>query len=151
MIDGVVIKELTTHVDERGFFRELVRGDDPVFLQGFGQLSHSLVHLGVVKAWHGHRRQTQWTYVAAGTLKIAVHDTRSESPSTGETIEFFLGDNFSARIYRLPPGVVHGYCVIAGPAHVIYVTSGTYDPAEEVRITHDDQTIDYDWTRTLIT
>ena len=148
MIDGVEIKELTTHADERGFFRELVRCDEAFFSQGFGQLSHSLVLVGVLKAWHGHLRQTQWTYVVAGTLKIAVHDCRPKSPTSGETIEFSLGDNSSACIYRLPPGTVHGYRVVSGPAHVIYVTSGTYDPTEEVRIAHDDQTIDYEWAST---
>lgn len=149
MIDGVVVKDLTTHGDERGFFREVIRVTDPFFAQGFGQLSHSLVQSGFVKAWHAHTRQTQWTYVAAGGLKVALHDTRPDSPTFRETMELLLGDSHPARVYRLPPGVAHGYRVVAGPAHVIYVTSGTYDPADEVRIAHDDITIGYDWIRSL--
>jgi dTDP-4-dehydrorhamnose 3,5-epimerase len=39
MIHGVEIKELTTHTDERGFFRELIRSSDPIFPEGFGQWS----------------------------------------------------------------------------------------------------------------
>ena len=50
-IDGVVLKELTTHADERGFFREVIRESDE-FFDHFGQWSHSLMHPGVAKAWH---------------------------------------------------------------------------------------------------
>ncbi len=31
MIEGVVIKELVTHVDERGYFREIIRATDDFF------------------------------------------------------------------------------------------------------------------------
>jgi len=147
MIKGVVFKDLVTHGDERGFFRELIRASDPFFSDGFGQLSHSVVNPGVLKAWHGHVRQAQWTYAIFGLLQIAVHDIRRDSITAGRTIEFALGDGQPARIYRLPPGVVHGYRCVSGPAHVLYVTSGEYDLADELRIPHDDRAIGYDWTR----
>ena len=35
---------------------------------------------------------------------------------------------------------------IGGTAHLIYLTSSTYNPDEEGRIPHDDATIGYDWT-----
>lgn len=146
MIDGVVFKDLVTYTDERGFFREIIRTTDDVFSTDFGQLSHSLVGAGVVKAWHGHTRQSQWTYVACGLLKVAIHDPRPLSPTCGTTIDLLLGDDQPSRIYLLPPGVVHGYRCLAGPAHVFYVTSETYDPAEEIRLPHDDRGIGYDWT-----
>jgi dTDP-4-dehydrorhamnose 3,5-epimerase len=145
MIDGVVVKELVTHADPRGFFRELIRVTDASFESGFGQLSHSLVHEGVLKAWHGHRRQTQWTYAAAGVLKVAIHDARKDSLSSGRTLELLVGEGQPARIYSMPPGVVHGYRCVAGPAHVIYVTSGTYDFSDELRLPPDDPAIGYNW------
>jgi len=49
MIEGVVLKELATHRDERGFFREVLRVSDDVFSEGFGQWSHSLMFDGVIK------------------------------------------------------------------------------------------------------
>ena len=147
MIHGVVIKELATRADERGFFREVIRATDEFFREGFGQLSHSLVHAGVAKAWHLHQRQVDWWYVAAGVLQVALHDTRPDSPTFRETMEFALGDHQPARCVRIPPGVAHGYRCVAGPAHVIYVTSRVYDPADEGRIAHDDPTIGYDWLK----
>jgi dTDP-4-dehydrorhamnose 3,5-epimerase len=146
VIDGVTLKDIITHGDDRGFFREIIRGTDDFFADGFGQLSHSLVQQGVLKAWHGHVHQTQWTYAASGVLRVAIHDLRPDSPTRGVTEEVTIGDGHAAVVYRLPPGVVHGYRCVAGPAHVIYVTSGTYDPADEVRVPHDGVSIAYDWT-----
>jgi dTDP-4-dehydrorhamnose 3,5-epimerase len=146
MIDGVEFKTLVTHADDRGFFRELIRKTDGFFGPEFGQLSHSLVHAGIVKAWHLHKLQYQWTYVACGVLKVALHDCRPDSPTYRETQEFLVGDNHPVLVYRLPPGVAHGYRCLSGPAHVLYVTSGVYDPADEVRIAHDDVEIGYRWT-----
>ena len=145
MIDGVVVKELTTHADDRGFFREVIRRTDPFFAAGFGQCSHSLVHAGVLKAWHGHVRQAQWTYIASGLVRVAIHDLRPASPTRGVTRELLIGEDHPPCVYSLPPGVVHGYRCLAGPAHVFYVTSDTYDPGDEVRVPHDDPRIGYDW------
>lgn len=147
MITGVVLKDLVTHTDERGFFREILRASDDLFAAGFGQLSHSLVYAGVVKAWHAHRKQTQWNYVASGLIGVALHDTREESPTYRETMEFLAGDKQQARVYAFPPGVAHGYRCLHGPVHMIYVTSGTYDLNDEVRLPHDDPAIGYDWRR----
>ena len=145
MIEGVVIKELVTHADERGFFRELIRVSDDFFSEGFGQLSHSLMYQGVAKAWHIHNKQIDWWYVGCGVLKVALNDRRPDSPTFGETMELFMGENQPARVLRIPPGVAHGCKCISGPASLFYVTSSTYDPAEEGRIPHDDDRIGYNW------
>lgn len=39
MIDGVVIKELMTHTDERGFFREIIRVTDDFLKKGLANLA----------------------------------------------------------------------------------------------------------------
>jgi dTDP-4-dehydrorhamnose 3,5-epimerase len=145
MIQGVAIKELTTHTDDRGFFREIIRVTDDFFRDGFGQMSHSLVYPGVVKAWHLHKKQTQWNYVVSGLIKVALHDTRKESSTYNQTMEFLIGDYQPARVYCFPPGVAHGYQCIHGPMNIIYVTSGVYDIDDEQRISHNDPEIGYDW------
>mgnify|MGYP003977911853 CR=1 FL=1 len=145
MIEGVVINKLRTHGDERGFFREVIRSTDVFFSAGFGQLSHSLVYSGVVKAWHAHKTQSQWTYAATGSLKVVLYDMRKYSSTYQNIMEFLVGDNIEFSVYLFPPGVAHGYKCINGPANVIYVTSGQYDLKDEVRISHDDPEISYDW------
>ena len=60
MITGVEFTKITSHTDERGYFREMIRSNDLFVKEGIGQISHSLVHKGVIKAWHAHKYQTQW-------------------------------------------------------------------------------------------
>jgi dTDP-4-dehydrorhamnose 3,5-epimerase len=143
VIEGVQVCELTTHADERGFFREIIRVTAP----GVAQISHSLVYAGVVKAWHLHRRQTQWNYVVCGLIEVALHDTRQDSATYRKTMELLVGDNQPSRVYAFPPGVAHGYRCLSGPMHIIYMTSGVYDLSDEARIPHDDPAIGYDWLR----
>jgi dTDP-4-dehydrorhamnose 3,5-epimerase len=147
VIEGVVLKKLETHVDERGFFREIIRVTDDFFAEGFGQWSHSQMYTGAAKAWHIHKQQIDWWYVCCGVLKVALHDTRSQSPTRGETMEIFLGDNEPAAVLRIPPGVAHGCKCISGPVNLFYVTSSVYNPDDEGRIPHDDTKIGYDWTK----
>jgi len=144
-IHGVVVKELQRYSDERGFFMELIRATDPFFHEGFGQLSHSKMYPGVVKAWHIHRTQIDWWYVPLGRLRVALHDLRSQSPTFKKTIELFLGDDHPPAVLKIPAGVAHGCKAVGEVAHLFYVTSRTYDPAEEGRIPHNDPLIGYDW------
>ena len=147
MIEGVVIKDLVTHEDDRGFFREIIRVTDDFFKEGFGQCSHAVIYQGVTKAWHVHKKQVDWWYVGSGVLKVALHDTRKGSATFRETIEFLMGDNQPSKAVRIPPGVAHGYKCIQGPAHMFYVMSHLYDQNDEGRIPHDDPQIGYDWLK----
>lgn len=147
MIDGVVVKELVTHTDERGFFREIIRVTDDFFEEGFGQWSHSMLYTGVVKAWHYHKQQVDWWFVATGVLKVVLHDTRPDSPTYRETMEVWMGDNQPAQVLRVPPGVAHGCKCISGPVHLFYITSKTYNPSDEGRIPYDDAAMGYDWLK----
>lgn len=144
-IGGVTIIPLCTHADERGFFREVIRASDARFAGGFGQLSHSEVFPGVLKAWHSHRLQHQWTYVVSGTLLVALVDVREGSPTRGRCTSFLAGANAGAFAYGFPPGILHGYRNMGGTAQVLYLTSGQYDPDDEVRIGPFDPTVPFDW------
>ena len=147
MIEGVVFKDLITHPDERGYFREIIRVNDGFFTEGFGQWGHSMMYAGVIKAWHIHKVQVDWWYVACGVLKVALHDTRKDSPTCRETMEFLMGDYQAAGAVRVPPGVAHGCKAIHGPVHLFYITSKIYDPQDEGRIPYDDPEIGYDWLK----
>lgn len=150
MIEGVMLKDLITHTDERGFFREIIRVTDGCFKEGFGQLSVACVYQGVIKAWHIHKEQVDWCYVASGLLKVVLHDTRKGSPTFKETMELFMGDNHPARVLRVPNGVAHGYKCLSGPALVFYITSKVYDGTDDGRIAHNDAQIGYDWLKAPI-
>ena len=147
MINGVFIKKLITHIDERGFFREIIRVTDDFFKEGFGQWSVSQMYQGVIKAWHIHRKQVDWWYVQSGVIKVALYDTRKESSTYKEIMEFLMGDNQQPQVLRIPPGVAHGCKCISGPANLFYITSKVYDPDDEGRIPFDDKEIGFDWLK----
>lgn len=155
MIQDVVIKEIVSHRDHRGFFREVFRETEEIFTHyddGFGQFSHSLSHTDVIKAWHGHKVQAQWNYIPIGAAKVVLYDDRKDSKTYKEFMEFFCGENYPAAAYAFPPGVLHGIHVLQGPMHIFYITSGCYDlEGDEVRIRYDDPAIGYDWHKKVIT
>jgi len=147
MIEGVIFKELTTHSDERGFFREIIRVSDDFFGEGFGQWSHSLMFSGVIKAWHFHRLQTDWWYVVSGVLRVGLCDLRPDSPTHKRTMDILMGDLQAPRVLKIPPGIAHGCKTVQGPVHLLYQTSRVYNPEDEIRIAYDDPDIDFDWLR----
>jgi len=147
MINGVKTKLLVHHPDERGYFTEIIRLTDEFFSEGFGQLSRSSMHTGVVKAWHVHKTQIDWWYVVKGKVKAVLYDGRPES-STYKTIdEYLLGDEKNDMVLKIPAGVAHGLKVIEGPSDLVYVTSSVYLKDEEGRIPYNDPTIGYDWVQ----
>jgi dTDP-4-dehydrorhamnose 3,5-epimerase len=147
VIDGVKIIELTTHKDDRGFFREIFRFTEHFENTLVGQLSHSLVNEGVIKAWHGHVYQSQWNYVVSGQIKVALYDNRKTSVTYKETMEFVVADDMKPIAYFFPQGVMHGYKCMKGPMQIIYVTSGVYNIDDEIRISKSDLGIGYNWDK----
>lgn len=101
---------------------------------------------GVAKAWHIHKTQIDWWYVPVGNLKVGLCDMRPESATYKKLGTYFLGENYPARVIKIPAGVAHGCKALGGGVtHLFYITSGVYDPAEEGRIPHDDPALGYDW------
>src|SRR5262244_1788016 len=103
-VEGATIQLLTRHGDDRGYFEELIRVTDGFFGEGFGQLSHSKMYPGVVKAWHIHKTQVDWWFVPFGRLRVALHDLRPDSPTRGVTQELALGDDLPPAVLKIPPG-----------------------------------------------
>jgi len=144
-IDGVIIKDLVTHQDERGFFREMLRMNEDFPVSHVGQLSHSMVNAGILKAWHYHHKQSQWNYVACGDVMVALYDYRRSSSTFGHVMELHFGEKSQPKAYFFPAGVLHGYKCLKGPMHIFYMTSGIYDLSDEGRLPHDHAEIRYDW------
>ena len=145
MIEGVIFKDLITHLDDRGFFREIIRVTDPFFDHPFGQWSHSYMLHGVIKAWHYHKIQTDYFYVCSGIVRVGLCDMRQDSPTYKTTMDFLMGDLQPQRIVKVPPGVAHGVKAIQGPANLFYLMSHVYNPDDEYRIPYNDPQIEFDW------
>lgn len=147
LINGVETKTLVRHPDERGYFQEVIRKSDEFFNEGFGQLSVSHMHMGVVKAWHIHKTQIDWWIVISGGIKAVLYDKRTDSSTYKVLNEFLIGEGGELIVLKIPPGVAHGLKVLHGPADLVYVTSSIYNKDEEGRIDYQDMDIGYDWVQ----
>ena len=146
MIQGVEIKQLARHADERGFLMELLRSDDSIFTK-FGQCYVSMNYPGVIRAWHWHKKQDDFFVVVKGMIKVGLYDLREGSPTQGEAAELYLGDNSSIML-KIPVGVVHGYKTVGTePSLLINFPSEVYNPKEpdEYRFPWDTDQIPFDW------
>jgi len=146
VIEGVEIKQLARHADERGYLMELLRCDDAIF-QKFGQAYVALNYPGVVRAWHYHKKQDDYLVVVKGMVKVALYDAREGSPTQGQIDEFFLGEQ-SNILLKIPVGVMHGYKTVGSEASLlINFPSEPYDrqQPDEYRLPWDTDQIPYDW------
>ena len=146
MIDGVKVKELKVIPDDRGMLMEILRSTDSEF-QKFGQVYITMVYPGVVKAWHYHKLQTDYFVCVGGMAKVVLHDSREDSPTHGETDEFFIGWP-RQRLIVIPPDVFHGFAAVGTePAFIVNIPTEVYNDADpdEFRIACDDPSIGYDW------
>ncbi len=107
MIDGVKVIPLKQILDERGKVMHMLKATDPHFIN-FGEIYFSVGYPGVVKAWHEHTTMTLNNACMSGKIKLVLYDARPKSPTKGEIMELFLGeDNYC--LVQIPPGIVNGY------------------------------------------
>jgi len=148
MIDGVKTKKLRVIPDERGRLMEILRRDDPLF-QNFGQVYMTTTYPRVVKAWHKHEKQTDNVACVAGMIKLALYDGRTNSPTSREINEFYLGIH-NPLLVQIPAGVYHGWmCVSSEEAVIINIPTEVYnyEQPDEQRLPPHQSEIPYDWRR----
>ena len=145
-IDGVHIKDLKVIPDERGWLMEVLRCDDEMFVQ-FGQVYLSTAYPGVVKAWHYHKLQTDNFTCVRGMMKVALYDSREDSPTHKTLMELFAGEK-NPILISVPPGVYHGFKAV-GIETAYFVSIPTlpynYEEPDEYRLPPDTEEIPYDW------
>ncbi len=148
MIDGLKTKKLKVIPDERGRLMEILRADDALFLK-FGQVYVTTTYPNVVKAWHKHEKQTDNIACIQGMVKLALYDSRENSPTFREINEFFIGIH-NPLIVQIPPGVYHGWmCISDEEAIVVNIPTEVYNyhQPDEQRLDPYENDIPYDWKR----
>jgi dTDP-4-dehydrorhamnose 3,5-epimerase len=146
MIDGVRIKRLVRHVDDRGYLMEVLRDDDEEFVR-FGQIYVALQYPGIVKAWHCHERQHDNMCVVSGSMKVGLSDQRPDSPTCGQREWHVIGEH-NPTLIQIPPGVWHGIMVVGPePALLLNIPTQHYDPdqPDELRREAFDHELGDEW------
>ncbi|MFH2101563.1 MAG: dTDP-4-dehydrorhamnose 3,5-epimerase family protein [Candidatus Micrarchaeota archaeon] len=145
MIDGVFIKPLKQIPDERGKIMHMLKRTD-VHFEEFGEIYFSCVYPGVIKGWHNHTKMTLNYAVVQGMIKLVLYDAREKSPTKGELMEIFIGEN-NYSLVRVPPGVINGFKGIGEKmAIVANCASIPHDPEEIIRIDPFTKDVPYDWS-----
>jgi dTDP-4-dehydrorhamnose 3,5-epimerase len=148
LIDGVKTQQLKVLTDERGRLAEILRADSELFVK-FGQVYYTTAYPGVVKAWHFHKIQTDYFFCLKGMTKLALYDSRQNSPTFGLINEFFVGEH-NPLLIVIPPLVYHGFKAIGLEESImINIPTVPYDHArpDEYRLDPDTKEIPYDWDR----
>lgn len=145
-LDGIRSCEITKHVDDRGFFAEILRQDWIEFLgdDQIVQTALSQSEPGIIRAWHRHvRGQIDYIVVLNGTVKIAAYDDREGSLTKEKIVEITVSGN-DLKIVRIPGYYWHGTKNAGSQSSTtIYFFTKLYDYAnpDEERRQWDDKTI----------
>ena len=149
MIDGVKIKPLKKIPDERGAVYHMLRNGDTEFKK-FGEIYFSTAYPGVVKGWHLHKKMTLNYAVISGMVKLVLYDNREDSPTKGEIMEIFIGEeNYS--LVTIPPLVWNGYKTIGIQKTIVANCSDLpHNPSEIERLDPlKNDIIPYEWDITF--
>jgi dTDP-4-dehydrorhamnose 3,5-epimerase len=118
---------------------------DPEFV-GFGEIYFSTVYPGVIKGWHLHKKTTLNYAVIKGMIKLVLYDDRDGSPTRGELMELFLGDN-NYCLVQIPTNIWNGFKGVGTEMSIVAdLTDLPHDPDDMVRLNPTDNgIIPYDW------
>ena len=124
MIKDVIIKELPKYADNRGWLSEIYRNDELDYQPVMGYIS--LTNDGIVRGPHEHVNQSDcFVFVGPGSFELHLWDKREDSETNGEYLKVEVGEEKPSMVI-VPPGVVHGYKCVKGPAYSINLPDKLY-------------------------
>jgi dTDP-4-dehydrorhamnose 3,5-epimerase len=145
----VLVVEPDVISDGRGFFLETYHADRYVAhgIPGpFVQDNHSRSIGGTIRGLHLQRRHMQGKLIRVieGEIYDVAVDVRRGSPTFGRWEAVVLSaDNF--RLFYVPAGFAHGFCVLSSIAQVEYKCTNVYDPQGEIGIAWNDPSLAIAW------
>lgn len=149
-LEGLVIIEPQSFMDERGFFLESFQAKRYQEMLNYkvnfvqDNISHSKKN--VLRGLHYQLQQPQdklVTVIKGSVFDVAI-DIRKNSPTFGQ----WHGEILSAENHRqffIPKGFAHGFCVLSDSADFHYKCSNYYCPQAELGILWSDTDISIDW------
>jgi dTDP-4-dehydrorhamnose 3,5-epimerase len=108
-IQGVIVRDLRKHVDDRGWLAELFRHDELAeeFYPQMAYISQSEPH--VQRGPHEHMDQADlFCFIGPSNFKMRLWDNRPDSESYRHVMTLFVGED-SPKSVLVPKGVVHAY------------------------------------------
>jgi dTDP-4-dehydrorhamnose 3,5-epimerase len=148
-LDGLLVIELKSFQDERGFFLETYQAKrylEAGIIDVFVQDNQSRSMKDVLRGMHFQvkRPQAQIVTVMRGRIFDVGVDLRPASPTFGKWFGVELHDAGPRQIY-MAPGFAHGFCVLSDWADLHYKVSRNYDAHDEGGLNWNDLDVGVDW------
>lgn len=88
---------------------------------------------GFIRAWHGHKIENKYIYVAEGTIFVGVVNLDTEE------IERFVLSAKKPRILWIPPNTANGFMTLEENTKVIFFSSLTLEESknDDIRFSYD--------------
>lgn len=103
-IQGVIIKKLKKHKDNRGWLTEIYRKDTDEFKPKMSYVSYT--KYGQKRGPHEHKKQSDYfVFLGYGDFELYLWDNREDSK---KKMKLIVGESNKVSVI-VPPGVVHGY------------------------------------------
>jgi len=148
-IPGLLIIEPSVHGDDRGFFMESYSRDryaEAGLPSEFVQDNLSLSAKGILRGLHLQHPNAQGKlcFVLEGEVFDVAVDARRGSPTFGQWEGVTLSSENKRQLY-VPPGFLHGFCVLSERALFSYKCTEFYSAPGEVGVAWDDPEIGIKW------
>ena len=145
----VILVQPKVHGDHRGFFLETYHaerykaGGIPL---DFVQDNHSKSKRGTLRGLHAQLEKAQGKLVRAmaGEIWDVAVDVRPGSPNFGKWVGALLTSDNHHQLY-VPPGFLHGFCVLSDTAEVAYKCTDLYAADDEISVLWNDPEIGIEW------
>jgi len=145
----VLVVEPKVFGDDRGFFFESYNAksfEEFGLKRIFVQDNHSRSARNVLRGLHYQLAQPQGKLVrvVSGSIWDVAVDIRRSSPTFGQ----WVGEELSAenkRMFWIPEGFAHGFCVTSESADVLYKATDFYAPSCERSLLWNDPALEINW------
>jgi dTDP-4-dehydrorhamnose 3,5-epimerase len=145
LVDGMTVRDIVTHTDDRGTVFELF---DPRWGWHDEPLVYSYVFTirpGVIKGWGLHRTHEDRYALLFGEMELVLYDEREDSPTHGLVSKIVLAER-RRQLVNIPAGVWHADRNIgASDAVIVNFPTIQYDHSapDKVRLPLDTPEIPY--------
>jgi len=141
-LEGVVVRSLSVHRDERGWLSEIYRGDELDHRAALCYLSWT--NPGKSRGPHEHIFQSDFfAFLGPGTFRLYLWDMRPESKTCRGRMRLEVGADNPTTVL-VPPRVVHAYSCISQESGMVinlpdklYRGIGRLEGVDEIR--HEDK------------
>ena len=141
---NLFIYQNTSHLDRRGYFKELLKEKKINYKFPFTVMSYSKKN--VLRGIHIQTKKKQGKFISVlkGKIFDVAIDLRKNSKTYGKYFSCILSEKNSKSIF-IPPGFAHGFLTLEKENYIIYSCTNYRYSAYEVAIKFNDKNLKVKW------